>query len=75
MMPKNYQRFANDILVQRTLDNIGRASAAKLDAIQEVEYVKNEDKIVYFLERLQNISRPVIIICMRNGDVDDTYKN
>ena len=33
--------------------NIGRAGAANLDVIQEVEFVKQEAKVVYLLECLQ----------------------
>ena len=33
--------------------NVGRAGAANLDVIQEVEYVKEEAKLGYLLECLQ----------------------
>lgn len=39
--------------------NVGRAGAASLDVIQEVEYVKQEAKIVYLLECLQKTAPPV----------------
>jgi hypothetical protein len=39
--------------------NVGRAGAANLDVIQEVEYVKQEAKIVYLLECLQKTAPPV----------------
>ena len=42
--------------------NVGRAGAASLDVIQEVEYVKQEAKIVYLLECLQKTSPPVSIV-------------
>lgn len=47
--------------------NVGRAGAASLDVIQEVEYVKQEAKIVYLLECLQKTSPPVSImhICVQ----------
>ena len=38
---------------------MGRAGAANLDVIQEVEYVKQEAKIVYLLECLQKTPPPV----------------
>ena len=41
------------------LVNVGRAGAASLDVIQEVEYVKQEAKIVYLLECLQKTAPPV----------------
>ena len=47
----------------KTLVRVGRAGAANLDVIQEVEYVKQEAKIVYLLECLQKTSPPVIIFC------------
>ena len=39
--------------------NVGRAGAASLDVIQEVEYVKQEAKVVYLLECLQKTAPPV----------------
>jgi len=39
--------------------NVGRAGAASLDVIQEVEYVKHEAKIIYLLECLQKTPPPV----------------
>lgn len=41
--------------------NVGRAGAASLDVIQEVEYVKQEAKIVYLLECLQKTPPPVCV--------------
>lgn len=39
--------------------NVGRAGAANLDVIQEVDYVKQEAKVVYLLECLQKTPPPV----------------
>ena len=47
--------------------NVGRAGAANLDVIQEVEYVKQEAKIVYLLHCLQKTAPPVIIFCEKKG--------
>ena len=49
--------------------NVGRAGAANLDVIQEVEYVKDDVKIPYLLQCLQKTAPPVIIFCERKGDV------
>ncbi|CAG8449259.1 17970_t:CDS:10 [Rhizophagus irregularis] len=49
-MPKKIQDFARSALVKPVIVNVGRAGAANLDVIQEVEYVKQEAKIVYLLE-------------------------
>lgn len=70
-MPQKFQDFARNTLVDPLVVNVGRAGAANLDVIQEVEYVKQEAKIVYLLECLQKTAPPVIIFCERKGDVDE----
>jgi ATP-dependent RNA helicase DDX41 len=72
--PKKFQDFAQQTLVQPIIVNVGRAGAANLDVIQEVEYVKEEAKIVYLLHCLQKTAPPVIIFCERTGSVDDIYE-
>ena len=72
--PKKFQDFAKSTLVRPIVVNVGRAGAANLDVIQEVEYVKQEAKIVYLLECLQKTSPPVMIFCERKGDVDDIHE-
>ncbi|KAF8116491.1 hypothetical protein N665_0017s0047 [Sinapis alba] len=52
----------------------GRVGAASLDIIQEIEYVKQEAKIVHLLECLQKTSPPVIIFCEKKADVDDIHE-
>jgi hypothetical protein len=54
--------------------NVGRAGAANLDVIQEVEYVKQEAKIVYLLECLQKTAPPVLIFACNQSDVDDIHE-
>merc|ERR1719287_171172 len=73
-MPKKFQDFARGALVDSITVNVSRAGAANLDVIQEVEYVKQEAKIVYLLECLQKTAPPVIIFCERKGDVDDIHE-
>lgn len=73
-MPQKFQDFAKKTLVQPLVINVGRAGAANLDVIQEVEYVKSEAKIVYLLECLQKTAPPVIIFCERKQDVDDIHE-
>ncbi|GMH54474.1 hypothetical protein TrVE_jg11996 [Triparma verrucosa] len=72
--PKKFQDFAKTTLVRPVVVNVGRAGAANLDVIQEVEYVKQEAKIVYLLECLQKTAPPVCIFCERKGDVDDIHE-
>lgn len=73
-MPQKFQDFAKKTLVQPLVVNVGRAGAANLDVIQEVEYVKKEAKIVYLLECLQKTAPPVIIFCEKKHDVDEIHE-
>jgi len=70
-MPKKIRSFAQSALVKPIVVNVGRAGAASLDVIQEVEYVKQEAKIVYLLECLQKTPPPVLIFAENKSDVDD----
>jgi len=73
-MPRKIQNFAKSALVCPVEVNVGRAGAANLDVFQEVEYVKEEAKIVYLLECLQKTSPPVLIFCESKADVDDIHE-
>ncbi|KAI9590809.1 P-loop containing nucleoside triphosphate hydrolase protein [Syncephalis fuscata] len=73
-MPKKIQDFAQSALVNPVIVNVGRAGAANLDVIQEVEYVKDEAKIIYLLECLQKTAPPVLIFAENKHDVDDIYE-
>jgi ATP-dependent RNA helicase DDX41 len=44
-MAQKFQDFAKSTLIHPVLVNVGRAGAANLDVIQEVEYVKKEAKV------------------------------
>lgn len=69
-MPEKVQKFAREALVQPVVVNVGRAGAANLDVIQEVEYVKDDMKILYILECLQKTAPPVIVFAENKSDVD-----
>ncbi|KAI9321343.1 P-loop containing nucleoside triphosphate hydrolase protein [Dichotomocladium elegans] len=73
-MPKKIQEFAMSALVQPLVVNVGRAGAANLDVIQEVEYVKQEAKMVYLLECLQKTPPPVLVFAENKHDVDDIHE-
>jgi ATP-dependent RNA helicase DDX41 len=72
--PKKFQDFCRNVLVQPIVVNVGRAGAANLDVIQEVEFVKEEAKVVYLLHCLQKTAPPVIIFCERKGAADDIHE-
>uniref|UniRef100_A0A7S1SY05 RNA helicase n=1 Tax=Tetraselmis chuii TaxID=63592 RepID=A0A7S1SY05_9CHLO len=69
-MPMKIRTFAESALVKPVTVNVGRAGAANLDVIQEVEYVKQEAKIIYLLECLQKTAPPVLIFAENKVDVD-----
>ncbi|CAO3625043.1 unnamed protein product [Cunninghamella echinulata] len=73
-MPKKIQEFALSALIKPVVVNVGRAGAASLDVIQEVEYVKQEAKMVYLLECLQKTPPPVLIFAENKNDVDDIHE-
>jgi len=73
-MPKKIQEFALSALVRPVVVNVGRAGAANLDVIQEVEYVKPEAKVMYLLECLQKTAPPVLVFASNQGDVDDIHE-
>jgi len=73
-MPRKIQNFASSALVKPVVVNVGRAGAANLDVIQEVEFVRQEAKIVYLLECLQKTAPPVLVFCENKGDVDEIHE-
>lgn len=70
-MPAKIRSFAEESLVKPIVVNVGRAGAANLQIIQEVEYVKQEAKMVYLLEVLQKTAPPVIVFSDNKNEVDD----
>lgn len=70
-----YHCFANKPLPPLCLQvNVGRAGAANLDVIQEVEYVKEEAKLAYLLECLQKTAPPVLVFAENKRDVDTIHE-
>ncbi|CAI0425203.1 unnamed protein product [Linum tenue] len=68
-MPTKVHKFARSALVKPVTVSVGRAGAANLDVLQEVEYVKQEAKMVYLLECLHKTPPPVLIFCENNAAV------
>lgn len=73
-MPKKIQNFARSALVKPVTVNVGRAGAASLNVIQEVEYVKQEEKMIRILECLQKTAPPVLIFAEKKQDVDAIHE-
>jgi len=73
-MPKKIQNFARSALVLPITVNVGRAGAASMNIIQEVEFVQPEAKIVFILECLRKTPPPVLIFAERKNDVDTIHE-
>ena len=73
-MPKKIQDFAKTALLKPIVINIGRAGAANLDVIQQVEYVKQDQKLPYLMSCLKKTGPPVVIFCENKNDVDEIHE-
>lgn len=54
--------------------NVGRAGSTNFDVIQEVEYVKEDVKLISLLECLKKTGPPVLIFCQSIEDVDNLHE-
>jgi ATP-dependent RNA helicase DDX41 len=70
-MPNSIREFARNALSNPVLINVGRAGAANLDIVQEVELVDHTRRLGSLLSALQKTAPPVIIFAAAKGDVDD----
>lgn len=73
-MPKKIQNFAKSALVKPVTVNVGRAGAASVNIVQEVEYVKPESRIPHLLQSLQKTPPPVLIFAEKKSDVDAIHE-
>ncbi|KHJ75105.1 helicase protein [Oesophagostomum dentatum] len=73
-MPKKIQNFAKSALVRPVVVNVGRAGAASLNVLQEIEYVRTEDKLTRILDCLQKTAPKVLIFAEKKMDVDNIYE-
>uniref|UniRef100_W6NA84 RNA helicase n=1 Tax=Haemonchus contortus TaxID=6289 RepID=W6NA84_HAECO len=73
-MPKKIQNFAKSALVRPVVVNVGRAGAASLNVLQEIEYVRTEDKLTRVLDCLQKTAPKVLIFAEKKMDVDNIYE-
>jgi ATP-dependent RNA helicase DDX41 len=73
-MPKKIQDFARSALVKPVVVNVGRAGAANLDVVQDVEYVKPEMRMMSLLTALQKTGPPVVIFADSKRDVDEIHE-
>ncbi|MCP9260205.1 ATP-dependent RNA helicase abstrakt [Dirofilaria immitis] len=73
-MPRKIQNFARSALVRAVIVNVGRAGAASLNVIQEIEYVRADEKLIRILDCLQKTAPRVLIFAEKKNDVDNIYE-
>ena len=61
-------------MVKPVTVNVGRAGAASINILQEVEYVKPESRIPHLLQSLQKTPPPVLIFAEKKSDVDSIHE-
>lgn len=73
-MPKKIQEYAKNCLYKPIVINVGRAGSAAMNVIQDIEYVKDESKLIQILDTLQTTPPPVLIFCENKNDVDEIHE-
>ena len=66
--------LSKELSVCRCLSFRFVAELAHFCCCQEVEYVKQEAKLVYLLECLQKTAPPVLVFAEKTSDVDDIHE-
>lgn len=73
-MPKKIQDFAKKSLYKPIVINVGRAGSANIRVVQQIEYVKDESKLMNVLNTIQKTPPPVVIFCENKNDVDEIHE-
>lgn len=73
-MPKKIQEFAKSTLINPIVINVGRSGQMNLNVVQEVLYVKQEEKLQYLVDCLKKTPPPVVIFSEHQNDVDDIHE-
>jgi len=73
-MPAKIRLFAESALTDHVIVNVGRAGSANVNIVQEVEYVRTQDKIRHLVESLKKSPPPAIIFAQNKDDVDEIHE-
>ncbi len=73
-LPKKIQEFAKEALYKPIVLNIGRAGSVNNNVQQDVEFVKDESKLIQLLDTLHKTPPPVIIFCENKNDVEEIHE-
>ncbi len=72
-MPKKFQKFLKEKLHKPIIIESGKPKK-NLKIKQEIEYIKDENKLLYLLNTLQKTPPPVIIFCENKNDVEEIHE-
>ncbi len=73
-MPAKIREFAESALVQHVTVSVGRAGSTSLHVVQDVEWVRPEQRMVRLLACLQKTPPPVLVFAEKKADVDAMYE-
>lgn len=73
-LSQKVQEFSKSLLKNPIAVSLGSNVATSLNVIQEVDYVRTEDKLSHLLDSLNKTPPPVIIFCENKGDVDAIHE-
>jgi len=73
-MPQKILTFAESALVDPITVNVGRAGATNVDITQEVELVRDEERMHQLKDALQKTPPPVLIFSENKNDVDAIHE-
>jgi len=73
-MPTKILRFAESALVNPVTVKVSRAGAANANIVQQIEYIKLENRLPFLLECLSRTEPPVLIFAENKVDVDNIHE-
>jgi ATP-dependent RNA helicase DDX41 len=69
-MPRKIQQIVKSYLINPVTINLGKSGTVNVKVRQEIEFIKEESKLLHLLETLQKTPPPVLIFCDNKNDVD-----
>jgi ATP-dependent RNA helicase DDX41 len=71
MMPKLTQEFLVSCLYKPVVVNIGKPGIPNFKVTQDIEYIRDDSKLLHLLGTIQKTAPQVIIFCENKNDVDE----
>ena len=73
-LSQKIQEFSKALLKTPIVVSAETNVATSLNVIQEIDYVRTEDKLSHLLDTLNKTPPPVLIFCENKGDVDAIHE-